>query len=77
MRGQKRVKRYNGHRKLIDTAKGRTTSMNKDRKTIWKVRMDIVQDALAALALWNIELKPLRPCYYFRCLLDRGQFKFE
>jgi transposase len=44
---RKWIKKYNGHRELKDTAKGRTSSMTKGRKTTWKERIEIVQDALA------------------------------
>lgn len=44
---QRWIKQYNGHRELKDTEKGRTSSMTKGRKTTWKERIKIVQDALA------------------------------
>jgi transposase len=40
------IKKYNGHRELKDTGKGRSNSMTKGRKTTWKERIEIVQDAL-------------------------------
>ncbi len=40
------INNYNGHRELKDTGKGRTSSMTKGRKTTWKERIEIVQDAL-------------------------------
>lgn len=44
---QKWIKKYNSHRELIDTGTRRTHSMTKGRKTTWKERIEIVQDALA------------------------------
>lgn len=44
---RKWIKKYNGHRELIDTGKGRRCSMTKGRKTTWKERIEIVEDALA------------------------------
>lgn len=44
---RKWVKKYNGHRELKDTGKGRVYSMTKGRKTTWKERIEIVQEALA------------------------------
>ncbi|WP_453990298.1 IS3 family transposase [Bacillus nitroreducens] len=41
------LKKYNGHRELNDTGKRRSGSMTKGRKTTWKERIEIVQDALA------------------------------
>jgi len=41
------IRKYNGHRELKDTEKRRTTSMTKGRRTTWKERIEIVQDALA------------------------------
>jgi transposase len=43
---QQWIKKYNGHRELKDTGKGRTHSMIKGRKTTLEERIDIVQDAL-------------------------------
>lgn len=40
------IKKYNGHRELKDTGKGRLNSMTKGRKTTWKERIEIVQDCL-------------------------------
>ncbi|MCM3741761.1 helix-turn-helix domain-containing protein [Oceanobacillus luteolus] len=40
------IKKYNGHRELKDTGKGRTSSMTKGRKTTLNERIEIVQDAL-------------------------------
>jgi transposase len=40
------IKKYNGHRELKDTGKGRSNSMTKGRKTTWEERIEIVQDAL-------------------------------
>lgn len=40
------IKKYNGHRELKDTGKGRSNSMTKGRKTTWKERIEIVQDSL-------------------------------
>ncbi|CQR45915.1 Transposase [Paraliobacillus sp. PM-2] len=40
------IKKYNGHRELKDSEKRRTSSMTKGRKTTWKERIEIVQDAL-------------------------------
>ncbi|MFV9511885.1 transposase, partial [Tepidibacillus sp. LV47] len=39
---QRWVKRYNEHRELKDTSKGRTSSMAKGRKTTWEERIQIV-----------------------------------
>src|SRR5690606_7540047 len=41
------INKYNGHRELKDTGKRRLSSMTKGRKTTWKERIEIVQDALA------------------------------
>jgi len=49
------IKKYNGHRELKDTGKGRSCSMTKGRKTTWKERIEIVQNALA-----NDSPSPLR-----------------
>jgi transposase len=40
------VKKYNSHRDLKDTSKGRTSSMTKGRKTTWNERVQIVLDCL-------------------------------
>lgn len=40
------IKKYNDHRELKDTGKGRSNSMIKARKTTLKERIEIVQDAL-------------------------------
>ncbi|MFE8700764.1 IS3 family transposase [Cytobacillus sp. FJAT-54145] len=40
------VKKYNSHRDLKDTSKGRTSSMTKGRKTTWEERIQIVMDCL-------------------------------
>ena len=44
---RKWITQYNSHRELKDTSKGRTSSMTKGRKTTWKERIEMVQDALA------------------------------
>ncbi|WP_420842609.1 IS3 family transposase [Fervidibacillus albus] len=44
---QKWIKKYNSHGELLDTRTRRTHSMTKGRKTTWKERIEIVQDALA------------------------------
>lgn len=44
---RKWIKQYNGHRELKGTRKGRTRSMTKGRKTTWKERIEIVQEALS------------------------------
>ena|SRR5690606_1200486 len=41
------IKKYNGHRELKDTGKRRSSSITIGRKTTWKERIEIVQDALA------------------------------
>ncbi|WP_245976861.1 IS3 family transposase [Oceanobacillus arenosus] len=43
---EKWIKKYTSHRELKDTGKGRTSSMTKGRKTTWKERIEIVQEAL-------------------------------
>lgn len=40
------VKKYNSHRELKDTSKGRTSSMTEGRKTTWDQRIQIVRDCL-------------------------------
>lgn len=40
------IKKYNSHRELKDTSKGRTSSMTKGRKTTWNERIQIVLDCL-------------------------------
>jgi len=40
------IKKYNSHRELKDTSKGRTSSMTKGRKTTWDERIHIVLDCL-------------------------------
>jgi len=40
------IKKYNGHRELKDTGIRRSSSMTKGRKTTWKERIDIVQEAI-------------------------------
>ena len=40
------IKKYNSHRELKDTSKGRTGSMTKGRKTTWNERVQIVLDCL-------------------------------
>ncbi|OEH91308.1 transposase [Bacillus solimangrovi] len=40
------IKKYNNHRDLNDTSKGRSSSMTKGRKTIWEERIQIVMDCL-------------------------------
>lgn len=40
------IKKYNSHRDLKDTSKGRTSSMIKGRKTSWDERIQIVLDCL-------------------------------
>lgn len=40
------IKKYNSHRELKDTSKGRTSSMTKGRKTTWNERIRIVLDCL-------------------------------
>ena len=44
---RKWIGKYNGHRDLNDTGKGRKSSMTKGRKTNLKERIEIVQDVLA------------------------------
>lgn len=44
---QKWIKKYNGHRELKGTKRKGRYSMTKGRKTTWKERIQIVQDALA------------------------------
>lgn len=41
------INQYNGHRELKDTGKGRAYSTTKGRKTTWKERIEIVQEALS------------------------------
>src|SRR5690606_22843764 len=41
------IKKYNGHGELKDTGKRRSSSITIGRKTTWKERIEIVQDALA------------------------------
>ena len=36
------INKYNSHRELKDTSKGRTSSMTKGRKTTWEERIQIV-----------------------------------
>ena len=43
---RKWIKKYNSHRELKDTSKGRTSSMTKGRKTTWEERIQIVLDCL-------------------------------
>lgn len=43
---RKWIKKYNSHRELKETGKG-VRSMTKGRKTNWKERIEIVQDALS------------------------------
>ncbi|WP_339194240.1 transposase [Aeribacillus sp. FSL W8-0870] len=43
---QRWMKKYNSHRDLQDTSKGRTSSMIKGRKTTWNERIQIVLDCL-------------------------------
>ncbi len=43
---QKWINKYNSHRDLEDTVKGRTSSMTKGRKTTWDERKQIVLDCL-------------------------------
>jgi len=43
---QKWINKYNSHRDLKDTSKGRTNSMTKGRKTTWDERIQIVLDCL-------------------------------
>lgn len=40
------IKKYNSHRELKDSVKGRTSSMTKGRKTNWNERVVIVLDCL-------------------------------
>ena len=40
------IKKYNSHRDLKDTSKGRTSSMTKGRTTTWDERIQIVLDCL-------------------------------
>jgi transposase len=40
------IKKYNSHRELKDTSKGRTGSMAKGRRTTWNERVQIVLDCL-------------------------------
>lgn len=40
------IKKYNSHRDLKDTSKGRTSAMTKGRKTTWEERIQIVMDCL-------------------------------
>lgn len=40
------ISKYNSHRDLKDTSKGRTNSMTKGRKTTWDERIQIVLDCL-------------------------------
>jgi transposase len=40
------MKKYNGHRDLKNTSKGKTSSMTKGRKTTWNERIQIVLDCL-------------------------------
>ncbi|MBM6619660.1 helix-turn-helix domain-containing protein, partial [Bacillus suaedaesalsae] len=42
------IKKYNTHRDLKDTSKGRTSSMTKGRKTTWEERIQIVLDCLGS-----------------------------
>lgn len=43
---RKWINKYNSHRELKDTSKGRTSSMTKRRKTTWEERVQIVLDCL-------------------------------
>lgn len=43
---QRWINKYNSHRELKDTSKGRTSSMTKGRKTTWDERVQIVIDCL-------------------------------
>lgn len=43
---RKWINKYNSHRELKDTAKGRTSSMTKGRKKTWDERIHIVLDCL-------------------------------
>jgi transposase len=43
---QRWINKYNSHRELKDTSKGRTSSMSKGRKTTWDERIRIVLDCL-------------------------------
>ncbi|GGE57282.1 transposase [Pullulanibacillus camelliae] len=43
---QKWINKYNSHRELKDTSKGRTSSMTKGRKTTWEERLDIIKYCL-------------------------------
>ncbi|WP_339212192.1 helix-turn-helix domain-containing protein [Aeribacillus sp. FSL K6-3256] len=43
---QRWMKKYNSHRDLKDTSKGKTSSMTKGRKTTWNERIQIVLDCL-------------------------------
>lgn len=43
---RKWINKYNSHRELKDTSKGRTRSMTKGRKTNWEERIQIVLDCL-------------------------------
>ncbi|WP_100013355.1 helix-turn-helix domain-containing protein [Lentibacillus sediminis] len=40
------INKYNSHREIKDTSKGRTSSMTKGRKTAWDERIQIVLDCL-------------------------------
>lgn len=40
------INKYNSHRELKDTSKGRTSSMTTGRKTTWEERLDIVKYCL-------------------------------
>ncbi|MGG3847443.1 transposase, partial [Aeribacillus composti] len=43
---QRWMKKYNSHRDLQDTSKGKTSSMTKGRKTTWNKRIQIVLNCL-------------------------------
>ncbi|REJ11574.1 MAG: hypothetical protein C6W58_18040 [Bacillaceae bacterium] len=43
---QRWIKKYNSHRDLKDTSKGKTSSMTKGRKTTWNERIQIVLNCL-------------------------------
>ena len=43
---QRWMEKYNSHRDLKDTSKGKTSSMTKGRKTTWNERIQIVLDCL-------------------------------
>ncbi len=43
---QRWISKYNSHRELKDTSKGRTSSMTKGRQTTWVERIEIVMDCI-------------------------------